>query len=244
MKPQFAAIMSLALAAPAMAQTPAPPPAPPAGAPAPAPAAPPPTPEGPMHVVTYYDFNPATAKSAEKVLRAYRDATAKEAGATSVALYKETSPLARYVVDETWKDFGAYTAHSKTTTLGADLKAGATAPLDIRVQREWMIAPMPAATGKAWFGYTHIDVNPPNVPALEAALKPYVEKSRAEKGSLRFDVMQCLLPCRNHYTLAEGWASEADFTAHETSAQAVDFREKIAPLLGALYDHRMYKAAK
>ncbi len=234
MKSHVATVFSLALAvaAPALAQTPAA-----------APAAPPP-PEGPMHVVTYYDYNPASQKEVNKVLRAYRAATMKEEGATNVSLYQETSPLARMVIDETWRDFTAYQAHAKSSILAAALKTGEIAPLDIRVQREWSIAAMPAAPAKAVFGFSHIDVNPPNVAGLEAAMKPYVEKSRTEKGALRFDVMQCLLPCRNHYTLAEGWASEADFKAHETSAQAVEFRDKIASLLGALYDHRLYKAEK
>lgn len=214
----------------------------PAASPAPTP--PPPLPEGPIHVVTYFDNNPAWSKPAMAALRAYRDATAKENGAVRVDIYRETSPLNRFVIDETWKDYDSRQAHAATTKLGDDLKAGAIAPLDIRVQREWSVAPMKDASRKAVFGYTHIDVNPPNVPALEAAMKPYVEHSRTEKGALSFDVVQCLLPCRNHYTLSEGWASEAGFLAHERSPEAVDFRTKIAALLGALYDHRMYKAAK
>ncbi len=225
-------LAALVMTTPAPAQTPAPA------------APPPPPPDGPIHVLTYFDNNPAWAKQAIAALRAYRDTTTAETGAVRVDLYREISPLSRFVVDETWRDYAAQQAHAATSKLADALKAGAIAPLDIRVQREWSVAARPATTAKAVFGYTHIDVNPPNVAALEAALKPYVDYSRTEKGALNFDVIQCLLPCRNHYTLSEGWASEADFLAHERSAQALEFRRKIAPLLGALYDHRIFKAAK
>ena len=64
--------------------------------------------------------------------------------------------------------------------------------------------------------------------------------SRRESGALRFDLLQSTERA-NHETLAEAWESEAARRAHEVSAAARAFRRGLGPLLGALYDDRLYR---
>ena len=46
----------------------------------------------------------------------------------------------------------------------------------------------------------------------------------------------------NHFNLNEVWTNRAAYEAHITSAGTKDFREKVGPALGALYDARIYQA--
>ncbi len=233
MRASIAAIFAgvLAMTTPALAQTPAPAPTPP--------------PVGPVDVVTYVETAPDWANNAMDALRAYRDATLKEDGALRIGLYRETTRQNRFVVEELWRDVYAQEAHAKSTALAEALRAGHLAPPDRRPHTEWNVATSDQTPAPdALFVFTHIDVSPPQLAALQTILTPYLEKSRTDKGALRFDLAQGLLPRRNHQTLAESWASEADFLAHQRSPHAVDFRDKLGPLLGALYDQRLYRLVK
>jgi quinol monooxygenase YgiN len=216
----------------------------------------PPPPAGPISFVTRLETNPAWVKEAIAALGAYREAARKEAGAIRVDVYQETSQPNRFLIDEVWKDFAAYEAHAKASKLADGLKAGLLAPPDGRPYTGWLVASSRKAPGaNDLFVFTHLDVHPINQPPLVPILRPYVEKSRDDKGADRFEVLQGLLTLneqqrgkipdrKNHMTMAEAWASEADFYAHEKSAHALEFRTKAAPLLGALYDQRIYKLMK
>jgi len=46
----------------------------------------------------------------------------------------------------------------------------------------------------------------------------------------------------NHFTLVEGWRDRKAFDASLMAAATRDFRQKITPLEGALYDERLYQA--
>lgn len=209
------------------------------------PAAPPPPPAGPIHVVVYVEINPDASKESVKALRAYRAGTGRESGAVSVDLYRETGMKNRFVINEVWKDFSSYDAHAKASKLAEGMKAGSFAPPDTRTHTAYAIGSAgPARAGdKSLHAFTHVDVPPPRQAELEALYKPLIEKSRAEAGAVRFDMAQS--PARpNHFTLIEGWDSAAAMQAHAASAHAREFREKLSPILGALYDHRVYKLMK
>ncbi len=207
-------------------------------------AAPPPPPEGRIHVVTYVETNPAWLKQAIAALRDYRAATGKEAGALDVGVFEEIGRTNRFVIDEAWNDFSSYDARIKASKLAEALRGGHLAPPDRRVHTEWSVGPASAPTAGALYVFTHIDVGPPQLAGLQEILTPYIEKTRGDKGALRFDLLQALAPRKNHQTLAESWASEAAFRAHQASVHAVEFRDRLGPLLGALYDQRLYKLVK
>lgn len=214
-------------------------------APARAQTPPPAPPDGRIHVIAYVETNPGATAKTIAALRAYRDATLKEPGAEGARLYREIGRQNRFVVDETWASAATQSAHGGPAKLAEALKNGHLAPADIRAHTEWSMGPQPQATGAAaLFAFTHIDVGPPNLPALQDILKTYLAKSREDKGLLRFDLLQGLAPRLNHETLAEAWTSEAAFRDHQAAAHAVEFRDKLGPLLGALYDQRLYRALK
>jgi quinol monooxygenase YgiN len=57
---------------------------------------------------------------------------------------------------------------------------------------------------------------------------------------MRFDVLQQKAR-PNHFTLVAVWESADAFAGHEASAETRRFREALGPMLGALYDERLYR---
>src|SRR2546423_586136 len=46
----------------------------------------------------------------------------------------------------------------------------------------------------------------------------------------------------NHFTVIEIWASREAFDAHGMAPHVREFRDRLAPMSGALYDERLYEA--
>lgn len=87
---------------------------------------------------------------------------------------------------------------------------------------------------------THVDVMPSYADEVSGMLKAQGEESIKEPGYLLFTVTQ-QAGRPNHFTVEEGWASRLAFDAHEATAPTRQFRDKISPMLGALYDQRLYQ---
>ena len=67
------------------------------------------------------------------------------------------------------------------------------------------------------------------------------EGSQKEAGAARFDVYQ-QTNRPNHFTVVEVWKDQAAMDAHAVAAHTKEFRQKLGPMLGALYDDRLFKA--
>ena len=87
---------------------------------------------------------------------------------------------------------------------------------------------------------THIDVGPPSRDKTIATFKPYAEAVRKEPGNQRFDVLQQKART-NHFTTVEVWEDQKAADAHEVVAHTKEYRATLTPLIGALYDQRLYK---
>ena len=90
---------------------------------------------------------------------------------------------------------------------------------------------------------THVDVPPPSKDDCIALLKQLTENSRKDPGVLRFDVLQ--QDSRpNHFTVVEAWRDRKSHDAHIMAEHTREFRRKLTPMSGALYDERVYDAIK
>jgi quinol monooxygenase YgiN len=87
---------------------------------------------------------------------------------------------------------------------------------------------------------THVDVTPPKRPQTEDLLKQLVAASRSDPGVESFDAFRQAGQA-NHFTLFEVWSGARSFDAHGRAPATIAFRRGIAPLLGALYDERVYE---
>lgn len=215
----------------------------PAAAQTPPASTPPATPSGPPYVVTYMEFADDYINRGGALMSDYRSKSQREPGNSVVEAFAEIGQPNRFVVIEMWQNVAAHETHVKAggnAPAASWWKQGALAPADVRMHLGWNMAGAMAPTSKAVYAISHVDVPPPRQAELESIMKPLVEKSRKEPGFVRFDILQS--PVRlNHFTFVEGWESGEAAQAHANAAHTREFRDKLNPILGALYDQRWYK---
>ena len=200
-----------------------------------------------VHVVTYLDLLTDRVAKARAIYRAYREATAKSAGNKEVGLYQEIGRPGRFVVRETWVDQDAFAAHAKSQAakqFDAGLSIHSLAPPDQRVHSAFVtgVGPSPPTAGVVHV-FTHVDVPPTRQGDIEPLLKTLQAASVLRPTANRYDVLQ-QSNRKNHFTVAEAWAGLAAFSGHNRSEAQMDFRRKLATMLGALYDQRLYRAVR
>ena len=90
------------------------------------------------------------------------------------------------------------------------------------------------------YAVTHVDVIPPRKERrLCALLRQLAADSGKDAGHVRFDVLQ-QTNRPNHFTVVEVWKDRNAFDAHGMAAHTRQFRDRLAPMSGALYDERLY----
>ena len=211
----------------------------PAQAPAPSPVA------GPIYVVTYVEVMPTAAATGAAVLRAYRDAVRREGGNLRCEIVERIGQPNQFVVLVAWRDqkaFDANAARASTTEMGEKIAAIRNAPTDERVHVGLVTGPLDVRAPKeAVCVVTHVDVIPPRKDDGVVALSQLADDSRKNEGNLRFEVVQ-QANRPNHFTVVEIWSSARQMEAHSMAASTRRFRDSLAPITGALYDERMYRA--
>lgn len=198
-------------------------------------------------VVTYLDIAPDNMAKAKPLLQLYRDASVKSTGSAGAELFQEIGRPGRIVVRETWADQKAFEAHGKSqaaTALATGLKPLELAPPDQRIHLDFASG---AGSAKAASGavhvFSHVDVPPPRQGDLEPMLRAVQAASVKAATSVRFDVLQ-QSSRKNHFTVVETWSSRKALDAQALAPAQRDFRDKLGPMLGALYDQRLYRALR
>jgi quinol monooxygenase YgiN len=88
---------------------------------------------------------------------------------------------------------------------------------------------------------THVDVPGQFKDQAIVMMNKLAAGSRREPGLERYEILQ--QPNRlNHFTVVDTWKDQSALDAHDVAAGTLEFREKIGPVLGALYDDRRYKS--
>jgi quinol monooxygenase YgiN len=200
--------------------------------------------EGTVYGVTNLDVAPGATNQAIAVLKQYRDSALKQPGNAGVTLLQEEGWPNRFLIYETWKDQSAYDDNEKavhTAEFRDRLKPIAVAPYDRRDYHVITVGPVRAAAGSdTIFTQVHLDVFPPGLAPTLVAVKEVAEAARKDNGNLRYDVVQSVKAPMSHMTLFAAWQSRKAFDAYEMSDAAREFRDKVGPLLGSLFDDRLY----
>jgi quinol monooxygenase YgiN len=196
-----------------------------------------------LYSISYIEVGPVLAKVGATTLHAYRDVARKEAA--SLDVYERIDRPNQFVVLGAWADQQAYDAHAKgdaAKKLNDKLTTMLAAPTDTRFHQGLSVSP--ATAGKdPIFIVTHVDVIPPEKDNGANALEQLADASRRHSGNLQFDVWrQANRP--NHFTMVESWANRGSFDVHQMQKETREFRMKLAPMSGALYDERLYKVLK
>ena len=205
---------------------------------------PPPPIEGPVYIATYLEVVPTAVKEGGALMKQYRDATRKDSGNQRMELAQEAGRPTRFALLAIWSDQKAFEAHGKATHTAQfrdKLKAVQAAPYDERVHSGMSVGDKGALRAGSVVVVTHVDVPPPFKDTTVPLLQSLAEASRKEAGNLRFEVQQ-QGNRPNHFTVVELWADQKAYDAHVMAAHTRQFRDKLGPMSGALYDERLYRA--
>jgi quinol monooxygenase YgiN len=201
-----------------------------------------------VYVATYAEVGLASARQGEMLMAEYARATRGDAGNLSAEAFQEIGRANRFVLVEAWRDPPGLAAHeqaSHTVAFRDRLKRIQVAPDDQRILRGFAVDPMPAAPGaNAVYVVTHVDVPGNRRAEAEALLTRLSDASRHDAGRMRYDIYQQLDPRTNHFTMFAAWSSRSAFDANAATVHAKDFREALGPLLGALFDERLYQPVR
>lgn len=197
-----------------------------------------------VHIATYLEVGSASTREAVALATQYEQASRSDAGNVGVTALQEIGRPERFVVIETWTDQASFADHEKaahTLDFREKLSAIHRSPYDQRVNRGFAVDSLPQTAGRsAIFVVTHVDVPGARREEAEALLKPLFAASRIAPGRVRYDIYQQLEPRMNHFTLFAVWDSRRALDAYGGTAHSRRFREALAPMLGALYDERLY----
>jgi quinol monooxygenase YgiN len=214
-----------------------------AQAPAPAAAAPQ-IYEGPAHVILYVEAKAGAVDRTIALLKKYRGALGRDQAVRGGTLIQELGRPNRLALIASWSDQPAFDAHEKGPLMAGlrqDLEALAIAPADRRLHHDFLVGGAKTPPKGAVYAVTHIDVNPPNRVATDAILKQLVADSRKDAGNLGYEVWWQNLANLNHYGSVSLWRDRKSFESYERAAHTEAARKAVQPLLGALWDERLYR---
>jgi quinol monooxygenase YgiN len=199
-------------------------------------------------VVTYIEVVPSAATEAARLVEDVATASRKEPGNLRYEILQRLGEPSHFAILEVWNDAKAFQQHAATASMKQfrdRLKPLQVGAYDERPSFGMAVGPITgtgAAANGAVYVLTHVDIaGANNRDQGTATLKKYAEDGRKEPNALRVEVwQQANRP--NHYTVNEVWKDQAAYEAHVSAAPTRAYREKLDPMLGALYEARRYKA--
>jgi quinol monooxygenase YgiN len=201
---------------------------------------------GSVYEVSYFETAVADIAATAQLARAFAAATRKEPGNAGCGVFQEIGRPSRFAIFSAWQNSAAADVHgSAATTTGFrdQLRPMLVGPFETRTFAGFSMAPGRAGDAAAVYVLTHVDVFPGGTEEAAALVKALAEAGRQMPGNLLFDVVQ-VDGHPNHFTLVSGWRDRAAFDASLTAAPTKDFRRRLTPLEGALYDERLYHALR
>jgi len=200
------------------------------------------------YVVTYFETAPADSGKARSLLRQFAQASRKESGNLRIEVLQRIGQPDQFVILEAWLDKDAHAAHTagrNTAQFREKLKLLLRGPYDERPHAGLAVGSVKAvptgeARAAAVYAVTHVDIVPKEKDTGVAMVKQLAEDGRKDAGNVRFDALtQSSRP--NHMTVVEIWTDRKSADGHGVAAHKKQFREKLMPLSGSLYDERFYK---
>jgi quinol monooxygenase YgiN len=202
---------------------------------------------GPVYSVVYFEVAPSGAADSAAAARQYAEASGKEDGNTAFEMFQEIGRPNRFAVVEVWRDKKAAEGHATAAAakaLGQKLQPSLVGGFGVRPHSSLSVAaPKGQIPSDAIYVVTHVDVFPTGKDQAVELVKAQADAARKDDGNLRFDVLQWD-GHPNHFTLVEAWRDRKAFDASAAAPHTKEFRQKLTPLEGALYDERLYQALR
>ena len=204
--------------------------------------------ENTAYVVTYFESVPSYTGQVRNLMRDLARASRKESGHIRMELLQRMGQPDQFVILEAWQDKAALEAHgaaAHTKQFREKLQPLLRGPYDERPHTSLSVGPAKVSLGgdartSSIFYVTHVDIVPKEKDTGVAMVKQLAERGRKDAGNLRFDAWtQNSRP--NHMTVVEIWSDKKSLEEHGISAYKKEFREKLQPMSGSLYDERFYR---
>lgn len=194
--------------------------------------------------VVYFEVAPSELNRTASLLKTYRQAAQKAAGAVRIQVLQQIGRPNFFAIAEKWSDGKALEtqlASADNKKLRDELQTTLISPFDERLLAPVTMQPANrTASDQAIYVLTHADAaaRREEIPGM---LQELAAGSRRENGNVLFDAT--VQPNRtNHFTLIEVWSDQKAYEAHEIAANTKKFRSAFGAVSGALYDERIYKA--
>ena len=202
---------------------------------------------GPSFNVVYFEVAAPEAAQSAAAARQYAEASRKEDGNVAFEVFQETSRPSRFAVIEVWRDKQAADTHGKAAAAMPPVQKLQASMIDgfgVRPHSGLSLAASKAQIPPdALYVLTHVDVFPAGKDQAVELVKAHADAARKDDGNLRFEVLQWD-GHPNHFTLVEAWRDRRSFDASAAAQHTKEFRHKLTPLEGALYDERLYQAVR
>ena len=200
------------------------------------------------YIVSYFETAPQSANQARDLLRRLGEASRKADGNLRFEALQRIGQPHHFAVLEAWKGKEAQAAHAaaaQTREFHDKLSPMLGSPYDERPHSALSVSSAPAPASEVGvasiYAVTHVDVIPTQKDVGVALVQQLSESSRKDAGNMRFEALtQISRP--NHMTVVEIWKDQQAVDAHGVNAHTKQFREKLTPLSGSLYDERLYKS--
>jgi quinol monooxygenase YgiN len=197
-----------------------------------------------LYAVTYLEVAPPATAEAVGLIKQVAATSRKEPGNLRYEVLQQIDRPNQFAILEAWSDQKALEAHgggAAMTQFRDKLKPLRTGPYDERPSIPIAVVPnSPAGGAGAIYLITHVDVAPTFKDATIDMLTKAGGDSRKEPGAVRFEAWQ-QSNRTNHFTVNEVWKDRGAVDTHIVAPSTKEFREKLGPMMGALYDDRLYK---
>jgi len=199
---------------------------------------------GNAYVVTYIEVAPDAKGDAAALLQAVAAASRKEAGNQRYDVLRRIDRDNQFAILEAWSELKAAEAHAGGEAFRQfreKLRPLQVSFYDERPSTGIAVAPARPVGSDAVYVITHVDVTPPNKDACIGLLKQLADDTRTDRASVRFEAWQQNNRA-NHFTVTEIWTDRAAIDGHVAAPRTRDFRNRLGPMSGALYDERLYRS--
>lgn len=203
---------------------------------------------GVAYIVSYFETAPQAANQARDLLRRLGEGSRKDDGNLRFEVLQRVGQPHHFAVMEAWNSKDAQAAHAAAghaKEFRDKLTPLLSSPYDERPHSALAVGPVQAvlagdAKAAAVYAVTHVDIVPTQKDIGIALVQQLSDTSRKDAGNIRFESLtQISRP--NHMTVVEIWKDQQAVDAHVVAAHKKQFREKLSPLSGSLYDERLYK---
>ncbi len=197
-----------------------------------------------MFVASYIEVAPRVIDQAAALLRREREAARDDTGLVQCEVLQRLDRPNQFVALSCWSTQQALEAHRQTrhvADLDQELAALLLAPCDSRLHRRLTTSETMPPSDRDITVVTHVDVTPQHKDAAVTALLELAAAGRTHGGNHGFEVWQ-QLDRPNHFSLVERWIDSETLEAHGMASATRACRQTLAPMLGALFDDRRYRA--